>query len=102
MYIDVNKNFNKGIDLNSLYILGASTVVVASEILSDILEQLEKGEKRFQVVGEPKQSRTIVDILNSSPQDRAAILRKTEAKTISSAITANILLTSSFVFKIPE
>ena len=33
MYLDVSEGFDKTSDLNNLYILGASTIVVASEIL---------------------------------------------------------------------
>ena len=77
MYIDVNKNFNKKTDANTLYILGASSVAVASEILSSIKAQLEGAEHSFSVSGTLPKNLTIVDVLNSSSEDIEALLKKT-------------------------
>lgn len=37
MYVDTGSKFNKNQDTNTLYLLGASSVVVASEILDSLL-----------------------------------------------------------------
>lgn len=99
MYLDVSEGFDKTSDLNNLYILGASTIVVASEILQDMLVQLNNGEKSFSISGEPNRSLNIVDVLNSS-EDVTNLLRSTKQKTVSDTIISNIVLTSSFNFKI--
>ena len=100
MYVDTGSKFNKNQDTNTLYLLGASSVVVASEILDSLLQQLEGFNNSFSVQTKLSEGRNIVDILNSSNEDIKKLLKNTNSVSISDAVTSGVILSSSFSFKI--
>lgn len=87
MYLDVAEEGEK-MDANSLFLLGGIAFQTASQILSEVLEDLEKDEKRFKMNATFKSDRNIIDALNSGSRDN----------NYSNMVIDNIKLTSSFRF----
>lgn len=87
MYLDVSENAGS-LDANTLFLLGGAAFQTASQILSDVLEDLEKEKKRFKVRGSLKKDKNIITALNTRN-------RKPDYSTL---VAADIKLTSSFNF----
>ena len=89
MYLDVAKK-GKKLDANILFLLGGVAFQTASQILSDILEDLKNEQARFKVQINTKQNRNIIDALNYKATD----------DDYSQMLVQDIKLTSSYLFKI--
>lgn len=89
MYLDVAKK-GKKLDANTLFLLGGVAFQTASQILSDILEDLKSEQARFKVQINTKQNRNIIDALNYKATDA----------DYSQMLVQDIKLTSSYLFKI--
>ena len=89
MYLEVAKK-GKKLDANTLFLLGGVAFQTASQILSDILEDLKNEQARFKVQINTKQNRNIIDALNYKATD----------DDYSQMLVQDIKLTSSYLFKI--
>ena len=87
MYLDIAEK-GKNIDANSLFLLGGVAFQTASQILSDILEDLDTNKSRFRVNMNLKESKNIIDALNSGSR----------SSNYSDILINDIKLTSSFLF----
>lgn len=87
MYLDVAESA-ASLDANSLFLLGGVAFQTASQILSDVLAQLEKDEKRFKVNASLKTDKNIITALNASSKGAG----------YSDLVVNDIKLTSSFRF----
>lgn len=87
MYLDVAEK-GKNIDANSLFLLGGVAFQTASQILSDILEDLNREKYRFKVSMDFKETKNIIDALNSGSR----------GTSYSKALIRDIKLTSSYLF----
>ena len=90
MYMDVAKRAGS-IDANSLYLIGGETFVAASEILSQILSEVDEGIRSFKVdtsFRDKANSRTIVEALNDKNRD----------SNYSDLVIGGMVLKSSFNF----
>ena len=87
MYLDVAEK-DKKLDANTLFLLGGVAFQTASQILSDILEDLDTNKSRFRVNMSLKESKNIIDALNSGSRN----------PNYSDILINDIKLTSSFLF----
>ena len=87
MYLDVAEQ-GKKLDANTLFLLGGVAFQTASQILSDILEDLDTNKSRFRVDMNSKESKNIIDALNSGSR----------SPNYSDILINDIKLTSSFLF----
>jgi hypothetical protein len=90
MYIDVSENTD--LDANVLYLLGGSAFVAASDILMEILAEIESKKHSFKITSNWKDfanTKTIVEALNDNQK---------YDQTYSEIVLSNIVLTSSFNF----
>ena len=87
MYLDVAEQ-GKKLDANTLFLLGGVAFQTASQILSDILEDLDTNKSRFRVDMKSKESKNIIDALNS----------ESRSPNYSDILINDIKLTSSFLF----
>ena len=88
MYMDIYTK-SSNIDANVLYLLGGKTFQTASQILSDIKDQLYQEERNFKIRASYKDDRNIVTALNEN----------SKAPDYSSTVISNIELKSSYNFK---
>ena len=87
MYLDVAEK-GKTIDANSLFLLGGVAFQTASQILSDILTDLETNKSHFRVDINFKETKNIIDALNADSRN----------PNYSETLINDIKLTSSFLF----
>ena len=85
MYMDIAENFSLN-DANVLYLIGGTAFYAASQILQQILDELQREEKSFRITSSTTLGYDIIDALNSGKKD------------YSSSMQANVRLTSSFKF----
>lgn len=86
MYMDVAEDFSL-VDANILYLVGGTAFYAASSILQQILNELEAEARSFKITSSTTLGYNIIDALNSGKR-----------KEYSSAMQANIRLTSSYKF----
>lgn len=87
MYLDVYEDSQK-LDANVLFLLGGVAFQTASQILSELLEDIKREEKRFRITASYKQDKNIITALNS----------RTRGPDYSKEVLKDIKLTSAYLF----
>lgn len=87
MYLDVYEDSQK-LDANVLFLLGGVAFQTASQILSELLKDIKRKEKRFRITASYKQDKNIITALNSSTRD----------PNYSTEVLKDIKLTSAYLF----
>ena len=87
MYLDVYEDSQK-LDANVLFLLGGVAFQTASQILSELLEDIKREEKKFRITASYKQDKNIITALNSNTRD----------PNYSQEVLKNIKLTSAYLF----
>lgn len=87
MYLDVYEDSQK-LDANVLFLLGGVAFQTASQILSELLKDIKRKEKRFRITASYKQDKNIITALNSSTRD----------PNYSQEVLKDIKLTSAYLF----
>lgn len=87
MYLDVYEDSQK-LDANVLFLLGGVAFQTASQILSELLEDIKREEKKFRITTYYKQDKNIITALNSNARD----------PNYSQEVIKDIKLTSAYLF----
>lgn len=87
MYLDVEKEIS-GQDLNTLFLIAGASFQTGANILSGILQQLEEGEKRFNIRASYKNDQNIIAALNAEKRGHQ----------FTKQVLADITLKSSYNF----
>lgn len=87
MYLDVYEDSQK-LDANVLFLLGGVAFQTASQILSELLEDIKREEKKFHITASYKQDKNIITALNSNARD----------PNYSQVVLKDIKLTSAYLF----
>jgi voltage-gated potassium channel Kch len=87
MYLDVSDQA-QGLDTNVLFLLGGAAFYTASQVLTDVLEDLEREKRSFGVKASFSRGENIIAALNA----------QSRSPNFSRAVVNDIKLTSSFKF----
>ena len=87
MYLDVSDQA-QGLDTNVLFLLGGAAFYTASQVLTDVLEDLEREKRRFGIKASFSRGENIIAALNA----------QSRSPNFSRAVVNDIKLTSSFKF----
>jgi hypothetical protein len=87
MYLDVSDQA-QGLDTNVLFLLGGAAFYTASQVLTDVLEDLEREKRSFGVRASFSRGENIIAALNA----------QSRSPNFSRAVVNDIKLTSSFKF----
>lgn len=87
MYLDVSEQA-QGLDANVLFLLGGAAFYTASQVLTDVLEDLEREKRRFGIRASFLKGENIIVALNA----------QSRSPNFSRAVVNDIKLTSSFKF----
>jgi hypothetical protein len=87
MYLDVSDQA-QGLDANVLFLLGGAAFYTASQVLTDVLEDLEREKRSFGIKASFSRGENIIAALNA----------QSRSPNFSRAVVNDIKLTSSFKF----